>query len=361
MTSLKRTPLYDAHTALKAKMVPFGGWEMPVQYGSIIEEYGFTRRETAVFDICHMGEFLIDGELNASGLDRIVTQRLDDLPAGSCRYGVMLNEQGGVLDDLIMFRLAKDRWMAVVNAATAENDAAHFLRHLAGDARFEDISVKTGKLDVQGPGSRALLKSIVPGIERLSYYTFDTFDVLGEEAIVSRTGYTGELGYEIYVSWDKTPLLWEKLLTAGAKPAGLGARDILRLEMGYPLYGHEMGEEISALDSGCGRFIHWEKDFIGKNALLKYKEDGIQRKIICFAAESRRSPRAGQMIFSQEKAPVGSVTSGTFSPVLTQGVGLGFVPVGFGAGDEIFFGDEKNLVPAKIVSRPMYQGGSLKL
>lgn len=360
MMSLKRTPLYHDHIELNAKMVPFGGWEMPVQYDGIIAEYGYTRQNVAAFDICHMGEFLIEGDLSDCGLDHVVTQRLDNLPVGSCRYGVMLNDRGGVIDDLIVFRLVQKRWMAVVNAATREKDARHIQDHLTPGAVFQDISDETGKIDIQGPQSRDVLMALVPGIERLKYYTFDTFNVLGEQVIVGRTGYTGELGYEIYFPWGKTSALWKKLLGMGVKPAGLGARDLLRLEMGYPLYGHEMNENVSALDSGLSRFIDWEKDFIGKSALLKYKEQGVMRKIVCFSALSRRSPRAEQLIFSKDKEPVGIVTSGSFSPALTQGAGLGFVPVGYQEGDDIFFGDKNNPVPAKILSRPMYKVGSLK-
>ncbi len=357
---LKRTALYDAHIALKAKMVPFGGWEMPVQYDGIIAEYEYTRTHVAMFDICHMGEFVIDGRYDASGLDRIVTQRLDNLPVGGCRYGLVLNEQGGVMDDLIIFHLAENRWMAVVNAATREKDAQHFQQHLTAQAAFHDISDVTGKVDVQGPQSREFLKKIVPGIERLKYYTTDTFDVLGEQVVVSRTGYTGELGYEIYFPWAKTADLWETLLEKGARPAGLGARDLLRLEMGYALYGHEMNEEISPLDAGLDYFIDWSKDFIGKTAALKYKEKGAARKLVCFAAQSRRSPRAGQKIFSPDGELIGEVTSGTFSPALKQGAGLAFIPRAMQEGDAIFFGDGDNRVPARIVSRPIYKEGSLK-
>ena len=340
-------------------MVPFGGWEMPVQYRGIIAEYELTRHQAAMFDICHMGEFIIEGESAFSGLDKLVTQRLMDMPVKSCRYGMALNEQGGVIDDLIVFRLAQTRWMVVVNAATIEKDAAHFKPHLESGS-FSDISNETGKIDVQGPASRDILKSFIEGVENLNYYTFDFFDVLGENVIVSRTGYTGELGYEIYYPVSKIGLLWDKLLKMGIEPAGLGARDVLRIEMAYPLYGHEISDEINPLDAGLNRFIDWEKDFIGKTSLLQYKEKGIGRKIFCFAAESRRSPRAGQKIFLKDGQEAGIVTSGTFSPFLKQGVGLGFMPVNMTVGERIFFGDEDVKTPALIVIRPIYKDGTLK-
>ena len=360
LMSLQRTPLYDSHIALQARMVPFGGWEMPVQYKSIIAEYESTRQNVAMFDICHMGEFLITGDPVACGLDRIVTQRLVDLPVRACRYGMMLNETGGVIDDLIVFHLADEQWMAIVNAATKDKDAAHIQRHLSDSAVFQDISGQTGKIDVQGPQARNVLKSLIPGIETLDYYTFDVFDVMGENVVVSRTGYTGELGYEIYYPWDRTHLLWETLLDRGVEPAGLGARDLLRVEMGYPLYGHEISETIFPLDAGLNRFVDWEKDFVGKTPLLQYKENKPARKLVCFVAKSRRSPRSGQKIFLNNKTEIGVVTSGAFSPALKQGVGLGFVPCDREIGEEIFFGDESALVPSNVVNRPIYKNGSLK-
>jgi aminomethyltransferase len=357
---LKQTPLYQNHISLKAKIVPFGGWDMPVQYEGIIAEYHATRNATAIFDICHMGEFLIEGDAKESGLDRIVTQSLNDMAVKSCRYGMMLNEQGGVIDDLIVFRVAKEKWLLVVNAGTIEKDAAHLKNHLTDKAIFTDVSGPTGKIDIQGPEARNFLKSFVGQIEKLEYYTFDICDVLGEQAIVSRTGYTGELGYEIYFPSEKISVLWEALIEKGAVPVGLGARDLLRIEMGYPLYGHEIADDIFPIDAGLSRFIDWEKDFIGKTSLLQYKEKGVKRKLVCFVADSRRSPRAGQLLFSSDKNDIGIVTSGTFSPNFKQGVGLGFVPLDVKVGDDIYFGNAETMVPAKIVSRPIYKKGSLK-
>ena len=250
--------------------------------------------------------------------------------------------------------------MAVVNAATASKDAAHFRRHLKDPGCFQDASEETGKIDVQGPASRDFLKPLVAGIKNLEYYTCDLFDVLGEKAVVSRTGYTGELGYEIYFPSVKLADLWNRLLSMGAVPAGLGARDMLRIEMGYPLYGHEIAEDIMPLDAGLGRFIDWEKDFIGKPALLQYKQKRMPRKLACFTAESRRSPRAGQKIFSDQKKEIGIVTSGTFSPLLSRGVGLGFIPEGLHAGEQIFFGTEEKPAEALVAGRPVYKKGSLK-
>lgn len=358
--SLIRTALYNRHVSLNAKMVSFGGWEMPVHYEGIIAEYHAARQRVGIFDICHMGEFFVDGGAVDSGLDRVVTQALTDMPVKTCRYGMMLNDQGGVIDDLIVFRLGREKWMLVVNAATKEKDANHLRHCLTSKAVFTDMSDQIGKIDVQGPEAREFLTPVVAGIQKLKYYNFDIFDVLGENVIVSRTGYTGELGYEIYFPIDKIGVLWDKLIAMGADPVGLGARDVLRIEMGYPLYGHEISDDIFPVDAGLINFIDWKKDFIGKNSLLQYKEKGYVRKLMCFVSDSRRSPRADQLIFSLDKQEIGIVTSGTFSPNLKQGVGLGFVPLYSNVGDQIYFGSVDNMVRATIEDRPIYKNGTLK-
>ncbi len=362
--TLKRTPLFDIHVSLKAKMVPFGGWEMPLQYADagILAEYESTRRKVAVFDTSHMGEFLVEGDAQKSGLDRIVTQAVKDMPVKTCRYGACLNEQGGVIDDLIVFRIKEDKWFIVVNGATTAKDAAHFMKHITAPGKFKDISSQIGKLDVQGPLSRDVLKPLIKGIERLEYYTFDEFDVLGEKVIVSRTGYTGELGYEIYFPWNKISELWREIFKdKRVKPAGLGARDVLRLEMGYSLYGHELLENIAPLEAGLKKFVDFKKDFIGKEILVEQEKRGIPRKLVAFRAENRRSPRAEQKIFSTDSQEIGIVTSGTFSPALTRGIGLGFVAGEYAqVGKKILVGDQKDTIPAEITARPFYENGTLK-
>src|SRR3989338_8372397 len=263
-TTLKQTPLYQEHLNLKAKMVPFGGWDMPLQYEGIIAEYQDTRKGVTVFDTSHMGEFIVEGDPVKSGLDKLITQPLADMPLKTCRYGALLNDRGGVMDDLIVYRLATEKWMVVVNAGNMEKDDRQFRKHIAS-SKFRNVSSETGKLDIQGPMSRKILSSLVEDIEKLDYYTFDEFDVLGERVIVSRTGYTGELGYEIYFPWDKIAELWREVLKRGAKPAGLGVRDVLRIEMGYSLYSHELEEHILPLEAGLNKFIDWNKDLDRKS------------------------------------------------------------------------------------------------
>ena len=360
--ALHNTPLVDEHIALGAKMVGFGGWNMPLQYEGIIAEWDHNRKTCSIFDCSHMGEFLISGDLKDSGLDRIVTQRLSDMPLKTCRYGAMLNLQGGVIDDLIVYRKAAQEWMIVVNASNIEKNAHHFKTNLTPKATFKDVSFQTAKLDLQGPLSRDILKTYIPEISKLEYYTFDEFALLGEKCLISRTGYTGELGYEIYYPWEKSKELWRAILKNDkVKPTGLGVRDVLRIEMCYSLYGHELQEHISPLQAGLSKFIDFEKDFIGKDVLLKEKAQGIKRSIGCFTSDSRRSPRAGHKIFDDKGSVIGEVTSGTFSPGLQLGIGLGFIDVASNSVEKkISFGDERTQSPATIIKRPFYKNGTLK-
>lgn len=359
---LRQTPLFKENQKLNAKMTDFGGWQMPLQYEGILAEYHATRQVAALFDICHMGEFVIEGDCQAIGLDRIVTMNIRDMPIKSCRYGAMLNEGGGIIDDLIVFRIEEEKWFIVVNAATTQKDLEHLQKNLYNNFTFRDVSSETGKIDLQGPSSRKILSEMVDGIENLDYYTFNYFNLLGQKTLISRTGYTGELGYEIYCPWDKTPSIWRELLkNKNVKPAGLGARDILRLEMGYSLYGHELNEEITPLEAGLNRFVDLEKDFIGKEVLLKQKQSGLKRKLVGFVSQSRRAPRVGNRLYSSKEEEIGIVTSGSFSPSLNQGIGLGFVSSEFqDKGTKIFFGEKDRKVSAEISSKLFYSKGSLK-
>ncbi|MBF0620247.1 MAG: glycine cleavage system aminomethyltransferase GcvT [Candidatus Omnitrophica bacterium] len=358
-----RTPLFEQHVALGGKMVTFAGWEMPIQYPEgILKEHDANRRGCSIFDCSHMGEFMIEGDALALGLDRIVTQKLDDQPIGTCRYGMALNGQGGTMDDLIVYRLADKKWMVVVNASNIDKDAAQFRAELKSGVSFRDVSFETAKIDVQGPLSRDVLKPLVKGIEKLEYYTFATFDVLGERVIVSRTGYTGELGYEIYFPWKKAGRLWDAVLAdKRVKPTGLGVRDVLRIEVCYPLYGHELSEAISPLQAGFKKFVDLSKDFIGKAAIEKEMSDGPGRKLVCVVAEGRRAPRQGHGLFSLDGQNIGEIVSGTFSPALGRGIGMGFLKKEFtNTGKDIIFGDEKMRGAAVIVPRPFYKDGTLK-
>jgi aminomethyltransferase len=358
-TSLHNTPLADEHVALGAKMVGFGGWNMPLQYEGILAEWEYNRKKVSLFDCSHMGEFMIKGDAKACGLDAIVVQTITDMPVKTCRYGAMLNEDGGVIDDLIVYRKGPQDWMIVVNAANIGKDAGHFRANLNGKAYFEDASFKTAKLDVQGPLARDVLKVLAAGVEKLTYYTFDQFQIKGIPCLISRTGYTGELGYEIYCPWEKCKEIWQNILDNGTvKPTGLGVRDVLRVEMCYSLYGHELGETISPLEAGLGKFVDSKKDFIGSKAVWA---GHVKRAIGYFISASRKSPRAGNKIFDAAGKEIGVVTSGTFSPALQLGIGIGFMGRAAGeAGTQVFFGDEKSKAAAAVARRPFYKNGSLK-
>ena len=357
--TLKQTPLYNEHVALNARIVPFGGWEMPVQYEGILAEYEHTRKAATLFDTCHMGEFLIHGDCRKTGLDALVTMAIADMPVQACRYGMLLNDRGGVIDDLVVFREGQEEWFIVVNGATTAKDAQHFRERLKQPQAFKDISPEVGKIDVQGPLSREILKPLIPGIEKLTYYAFGNFKLLNETVRVSRTGYTGELGYEIYCSSETVTTIWRKLLqNPRVKPAGLGARDMLRLEVGYSLYGHELNETTTPLEAGLARFVDFTKDFIGKDALIKQQKEGPRRKIAGFISETRRAPRQDNKIYAPTGEAIGVVTSGTFSPHCQRGIGLGFVPVALAsAGQKIYFGDDNTKNLAIISSRTFIQTG----
>jgi aminomethyltransferase len=360
--TLFRTPLFQDQLALGAKMVPFAGWEMPVQFEGILKEHEANRKGCSIFDCSHMGEFFIEGDAEQSGLDRIVTQTIKDMPLKSCRYGMALNERGGAIDDLIVYRLNEAKWMIVVNAANIDKDREHIKKHLNSSAKFYDASFETAKLDIQGPLSREVLSKIVPDIAKLEYYTFDEFIFLGEKVIISRTGYTGELGFEIYCPWEKAKKVWDAVLAdKRVRPTGLGVRDVLRIEMCYPLYGHELTEDITPLQAGLKKFVDLTKEFVGKGVLLKEDKEGPGQKIVHFISASRRAPRQGHSLFSPAGEKVGAVVSGTYSPALGAGIGIGFLKKTFtNSSKAIIFGDEKFKENAEIVSRPFYRGGSLK-
>ncbi len=341
-------------------MAPFGGWMMPIQYHGILAEHAHTRQNVSLFDICHMGEFILQADPVLSGLDRVVTQNIIAMPVGSCRYGFILNEQAGVLDDLVVYRLDKAKWMLVVNAATTLDDYEHLKKNLSGEFKLENISVQTAKLDVQGPQSLDVLKNIFgEGLTKLNYYTFSEFVFQKENCIISRTGYTGELGFEIYIANHLVVKLWETLLKdTRVLPAGLGCRDTLRLEMGYPLYGQDLDINHTPLAAGLSKFVDLEKYFIGKENLLKEKNQGPQERLICFQTDSRRSPRHGFAIFSGEQR-VGIVTSGSFSPSLSVGIGLGYVSGNYDIGTALIVKGLGTEISVKVVKRPFVKVTSL--
>jgi aminomethyltransferase len=360
-TPLSITPLNQQHYSLGALMAPFGGWDMPIQYTGIIAEHRWCREQAALFDICHMGEFLFTGDFVSGGLEELFTFSVTAIPVGRSKYGFLLNEQGGIIDDLIVFRLADDQVMIVVNAATAPNDFAVIQTRLRG-GQFSNITAATAKLDLQGPKSREVLVDLLGGwVAEIPYFRFVQQTVLGVPAIVSRTGYTGELGYEIFLPAEKVAELWEKLLSdERVKPAGLGARDVLRLEVGYSLYGSDIDEATTPLEADLSAFVKLDNQFVGKEALLKQKEQPLKRVKVAFKVASRRTPRNGFGIFDGERQ-IGEVTSGVFSPMLGCGIGLGYVDPGYAPlGTNLTIKQDRAVMEAAVCSVPFYNQGSLR-
>ncbi|MBP2676100.1 MAG: gcvT, partial [Deltaproteobacteria bacterium] len=274
----------------------------------------------------------------------------------------LLNERGGVIDDLIVFRLGRDEAMIVVNAATAKNDFSVIRSRLAKGAEFSDISAATGKLDPQGPLSREILAGMFgKEIASIPYFRFVSMDILGSRAIVSRTGYTGELGYEIFLPAEKTPELWDRILSdPRVKPAGLGARDLLRLEMGYSLYGNDIDETVTPLEAGLSGFVNFDKEFVGRDALLKQKAEGPKKVKAAFRVDSRRSPRHGYEILKDDRR-VGTATSGGFSPMLGCGIGIGLVEAGASIpGTALTLRHENVAMQATVCDLPFFKGGSVR-
>lgn len=310
----KRTCLYDRHIALQAKMVPFGGFEMPIQYTDIVDEHTAVRKACGVFDVSHMGEVLVTGNDAERFIQYIFTNDITDAPIGKIFYGMMLHENGGTIDDLLVYKMGENHFFLVINAANIDKDYAWIEKQArAFDVQVENQSDKYGQLAIQGPLSEEVMENTL-GIpcKELLFYTFKTLAVNDETIIVSRTGYTGEDGFEIYGSHGYIQSLWDQLIESGkAKPCGLGCRDTLRFEVGLPLYGDELTDEISPIMAGLGMFVKPDKkDFIGKEALLKQKAEGISQKIVGIELCSRAIPRHGYEVLADDGNIIGTVTTG---------------------------------------------------
>ncbi|MCX7004571.1 MAG: glycine cleavage system aminomethyltransferase GcvT [bacterium] len=357
-----RTPLYSEHSALQARIAPFGGWDMPIQYTGIIEEHVHTRTAASLFDTCHMGEFRVCGTAAAQALDRLITCPIASLAPGRCRYGFLLNETGGVLDDLITYRISEDEFMIVVNAGTLPGDRAWIAAHLPAGVTFDDESDETGKLDLQGPLAGEVLQPLTAGdLRTLKYFGFMQTTVCGVPALVSRTGYTGEYGFEVYLPVEQTLMLWRALLDdPRVKPAGLGARDTLRLEIGLPLYGHELCATRTPAGAGMSFAIDLKKDFIGQPAVAADAQTGPREQLVGLQLTSRQSARAAQTIVCGDKK-IGVVTSGSFAPSVGTAVALGYVPkehVQVGTALQIDTGRAR--LDARVVPLPFYTNGTAR-
>lgn len=352
MQELFRTPLYDQQQKLKTKNVSFCGWDMPIQFDGIIAEHGHCRNDVALFDTSHMGEFFFKGNIKTSGINEATSVNIEAIGVGKCKYGFLLNEAGGVIDDLIIYKLSDDELMIVVNAATRENDLS-ILKSRIKNATLQDKSMQYAKLDVQGPKSKEILEKYFDvDLDSLGFFSFVQTKVFASDCILSCTGYTGELGFELYIDGDTSMKLWDALIADGAKPAGLGSRDILRLEMGYSLYGNDLSESITPLEANLGKFVNLKRDYVGKDALVKQKEDGLKRVLLPFKTTTRRSARKDFEVYQNDKK-VGFVTSGAFSPILNVGVGLAMIDTdGFDENQSIELRDTRSSLKANITTLP---------
>lgn len=360
MTALLRTPLNDWHKANGAKMAPFAGWDMPIQYpGGIITEHMHTRTKASVFDICHMGKLLLQGKGAAEALGKVVTVNPATLQPKRCRYGFLLNENGGVLDDLIVYRLADEEFMIVVNGACQASDFATISSRLPQALSFEDISARTGKIDLQGPGALSALEKILPGPDwkAVPYFGLERTTFNGVPMVVSRTGYTGELGYELYLPWDKTEALWQACLAQpDVAPAGLGARDTLRLEACLPLYGHELDTEHTPAEAGYGSMLGSSAPYVGKE-----KATQVRKPLIGLSIPGRRSARHQDVVALPDGTEVGLVTSGSFAPSLGHAVALAYVDAKYAQYDAFIVRAAKTELPATRVALPFYTQGTARI
>ncbi len=358
----KRTPLYDRHLEMGARIINFSGWLLPVSYSSIVGEHLWTRENASLFDVSHMGRLEVEGAGSARFLDGLLTNRIASLEVGQCRYTLMLNEDGGILDDLIVYRLDGDRFMLVVNAGTTQRDYEWIDSHLPEGLRLSNRTSELAKIDLQGPRSREVLEAVLGiSVEGLRYFRFVQASWRGLPLLVSRTGYTGELGYELYIDADKVLDLWNALLGHPlVRPAGLGARDTLRLEVGYPLYGQDIHTGVSPVSANLERFVDWDKDFIGKERLLKEKEQGVKRRLIGVRSETRRPFRHGDKVFSDAGKEIGEITSGSYSPSLGLAIGLAYVDAEFKEGDAVRV-KGRGQWQARLFSYPFYTEGTVRL
>lgn len=356
----KKTPLYDCHVAAGAKMVPFGGFSMPVQYTDIIAEHMAVRQQAGLFDVSHMGEVLITGSKALSAINHLFTNDFTNLQTGRVRYSPMCNPEGGTIDDLLIYKLGEEKYMVVVNAGNYDKDLAWMRANLPENAVLTDLSEETALLALQGPKAKEILSTLAdPAALPEKYYSFtETVDVSGISCLVSQTGYTGEHGYELYCKAEDATALWDKLLAAGAAfgllPCGLGARDTLRLEAGMPLYGHEMDETVSPLETGLGFAVKLQKDsFIGKDGLLKRGEPKVTR--VGLKVTGRGILREHCPVFLGEEK-IGETTSGTFLPYLNGAYAMALIDVAHSTpGTALMVEVRGRRIAAEIVPLPFYQ------
>ena len=367
---LKRTALFEEHQKLQGRLIDFGGWELPVQYTGVMDEHLACRGAAGLFDVSHMGEVHVEGPDSERFLNYLVTNNVAKLAIGQAQYTAMCHESGGIVDDLVIYRRARDRFLVVVNASNTDKDFKHIqeVQSRFGSPKdalnISNQSHQYTQIAIQGQKSKGILAQITSfNLDLIKTYWFQESTVLHQiPAILARTGYTGEDGFEIYVPWSDGPQVWRALMDAGApqglKACGLGARDTLRLEMKYPLYGHELTDETHPLEAGLGWVTKLDKgDFVGRDALLRAKEKGLTRQLVGFQMMERGIPRQGYSLYAQDGVKkIGNVTSGTQSPSLKQAVGIAYVELDHCKIGSVFKVDIRgHQIPAEVISTPFYK------
>lgn len=356
MTQSKKTPLYEFSQKHGARFIDFGGWEMPVQYTGIIEEHKVVREKVGLFDVSHMGEALVHGKDALSFLNTTMTNDVSVLKENESQYSIMCHDNGGCVDDLLIYKYAENEYLLCLNASNTEKDIAWLKNHLQSfDCKVDDVSQKYGQLALQGPLATKTLELLASGLEKLKRFHFIEQSIKGVETIISRTGYTGEDGYELYCAAEETEFLAETLMDAGKNHGiqlcGLGARDSLRLEAGYSLYGHEISQQITPLEAHLDFVVKLNKpsNFIGKAALKQQKNEGLKQEVKFFKLNDKRIARQGFKVYNQSKE-VGEVLSGTYSPTLNMPIGSMLVTAELN--DPLFIDIRGNRIPVLIVQPP---------
>ncbi len=358
---MKQTPLYDEHVRLGGRIIDFGGWALPVQYSGITLEHEAVRNVAGLFDVSHMGEITVKGKDAQGFIQRLVTNDISKAVDGQAVYSPMCYPDGGVVDDLIVYRLGAEDYLLVVNAANTDKDFEWINEQLAGDVKIENVSSQWAQLALQGPEAQTILQKLTDyPLGNIRFFHFvPEVTVAGLKALVSRGGYTGEDGFELYTDPANAPALWNAVLDAGKEegllPAALGARDTLRFEAALPLYGQEISADISPMEAGLNRFVKLDKaDFIGKAALDKQAEEGLKRKLVGFEMVERGIPRSHYDVQADGKT-VGFVTTGSFSPTLKKNIGLALVEAGCAAeGTELNIIIRDKPVKARVIPIPFY-------
>ncbi len=361
---MKKTALTETHRALGAKMVSYAGFEMPLSYKGVNQEHKAVRENVGIFDVSHMGEFLVTGTNALPLIQRIFSNDAAKLPVGSAQYGYMPNLEGGIVDDLIIYRIKDEQYLMVVNAANIEKDWKHLEQYnIDFGAELKDLSKDYSLLSVQGPKAVEVLQQLSSvNLTAIEYYQFKVGDLAGVEyVILSATGYTGSGGFEIYCKNTEAQQIWNRLLEAGEsfgiEPIGLAARNTLRLEMGYCLYGNEIDDTTSPYEAGLGWVTKYTKDFVNSEALKKEKYREPEKKLIGFECSERGIPREGYDLVDGLGKKIGRVTSGTMSPSLDTGIGLGYLPAIFAKpGSLVHVQIRKKMIPATVVKLPFYKG-----